>query len=177
MSKSLCWREEWSLGMEPLDTDHRVLVKRYADLVRRFCPEASARRAGRADALVLGLTDLGEAARAHFQRTDTLMETLGYEGVVLHQGENALMMADYTAQLREWREEGLQVFVEDAQAVVREWLLEHILVMDRDFAAYWLHLDQSGADPRSVEAHGTAARSPSTCRLSLARPAAMRGAD
>lgn len=140
MPKILTWREEWSLNIEALDRDHRALIDQLADICLRFCPEASAGRAGDASALVNALSDLGEAMRAHFAREETFMQALGYEGIAEHRSEHALLMAEYTSLLRELRAEGVAVFDEATQENVRYWLLVHILGADRDFANAYFRL-------------------------------------
>lgn len=140
MSKLLSWDDEWSLGIAPLDKDHRDLADRYSDIVLRFCPEAIAHRAECGEALLSALAELGEAARRHFWRAETFMASLGYEGVEAHRAENAQMMEEYTRLLHAWRKEKLQVFDESAQTVVREWLLAHILGTNRDFACHFFQV-------------------------------------
>ena len=140
MPKLLTWRDDWSLNIETLDQDHRALIDQLAEICLRFCPEASWGRSGHAQALIEALSDLGEAMRAHFQREERFMRAFGYEGIGEHQCEHAMLMAEYTAMLREWGSEGAHVFDESHQAVVRDWLLGDILGADRAFADAYFRL-------------------------------------
>lgn len=140
MPKLLTWRPEWSLHLDTLDRDHRALIEQLADVCLRFCPEASSGRAGNALALIDALTDLGEAMRAHFRREEEFMRSFAYDGIGRHRNEHAILMAEYTDMLREWRAEGLHVFDEAAQSTVRDWLLAHILGADREFANAYFRL-------------------------------------
>jgi hemerythrin len=140
MPKLLTWRDEWSLNIDDLDRDHRALIDQLADICLRFCPEASWGRAGNALALIDALSDLGEAMRAHFQREEEFMLAFGYEGIGQHRSEHAMLMAEFTAMLREWRADGLHVFDEMAQGGIRDWLLAHILGADREFANVYFRL-------------------------------------
>ncbi|MBK1707728.1 bacteriohemerythrin [Marichromatium gracile] len=146
MSKLPRWREDWSLNIDVIDQEHRALIERLADLCLRFCPEATPTRSGEAHALIEALAELGEQARAHFQHEERFMRAIGFDELPEHQREHALMMAEYTALLREWRAEGVEVFTPAIQETVREWLLAHILGADREFARAYFQLC-GGDDP------------------------------
>jgi hemerythrin-like metal-binding protein len=134
MTRLLTWHDEWSLDIDVVDAEHRGLIEQLADICNRFGPEASSRRSGDAFALIDALTDLGEAVREHFKREEELMQAVGYEDMAEHCTEHALLMAEYADQLRRWRAEGIHVFDEEAQENARDWILDHILGADRDFA-------------------------------------------
>jgi hemerythrin-like metal-binding protein len=163
MTRLLAWHDEWSLNIESLDAEHRGLIELLADICHRFGPEASPRRSGDASALIDALTDLGEAAREHFKREEEMMQAVGYEDIAEHRTEHALLMAEYTDQLRHWRAEGIDVFDEEAQNNARDWILDHILGADRDFAKAFHEIE--GHLPAPGHPHDVAERS----RLNAAR--------
>lgn len=140
MPKLLTWHDEWSLNIETLDQDHRELIAQLADICLRFCPESGYTVVADGEALIDALSRFGEAARAHFKREEAFMRAFDYELIGEHQSEHALLMAEFTALLREWRQEGLQVFDEAHQAIIRDWLLAHILGADRHFAETYFRL-------------------------------------
>jgi hemerythrin len=156
MTKLLTWRDEWSLGIEPLDRDHRALIERMGDLCVRYCPEltdprvrrypglrllgAFARPGEELPGLLSDLTDLGERMRAHFRREESFMRAIGYERRAEHEGEHAILMAEYSEMLRGWRERQLAVFDEPTQESVRRWILDHILGTDRGFAQVYFRI-------------------------------------
>lgn len=139
MPKLLTWHDEWSLNIETLDQDHRELIARLSDLCLRFCPE-SGYIPKAPDELLNALAQFGERVREHFKREEAFMRSFDYEFIGEHQSEHALLMAEFTALLREWREEGLQVFDETHQSIIRDWLLAHILGADRHFAEAYFRL-------------------------------------
>jgi hemerythrin len=156
MTKLLTWRDEWSLGIEPLDRDHRALIELLGDLCLRHCPEiadlrvarpfdprrhlAFAKPGGVSAGLLADLADLGERVRIHFRREEAFMRAIGYERLAAHEGEHAILMAEYAEMLRTWREGGLAVFDSHTQEGVRRWLLDHILGADRNFARVYFDL-------------------------------------
>jgi hemerythrin len=141
MTRLLAWHDEWSLDIDVLDMEHRALIEHLADICHRFGPAASPRRSGDAFALIDALSDLGEAVREHFKREEELMQAVDYEDIAEHRTEHALLMAEYTDLLRHWRAEGLHLLDETAQESVRDWILDHILGADRDFAKAFHALD------------------------------------
>lgn len=141
MTRLLTWHDEWSVNIDVVDAEHRGLIEHLADICHRFGPEASPRRSGDACALIDALTDLGEAVREHFNREEELMQAVDYEDIAEHCTEHALLMAEYTDQLRRWRAECIDVLDEDAQDNARDWILDHILGADRDFAKAFHALD------------------------------------
>lgn len=140
MPKLLTWHDEWSLNIETLDQDHRDLIARLGDICLRFCPESGYALVAKGEALIDALSQFGEAVRAHFKREEAFMRSFDYEFVGEHEGEHALLMAEFTALLTDWRREGLQVFDESHQAIIRDWLLAHILGADRHFAETYFRL-------------------------------------
>jgi hemerythrin-like metal-binding protein len=156
MTRLLTWHDEWSLDIDVVDAEHRGLIEQLADICNRFGPEASSRRSGDAFALIDALTDLGESVREHFKREEELMQAVGYEEIAEHLTEHALLMAEYTDQLRHWRAEGMDVFDEDAQENARDWILDHILGADRDFAKAFHEMEEHLPSP-SLR-HGVAER-------------------
>ena len=167
MTKLLTWREEWSLGIEPLDRDHRALIERMGDLCVRYCPEladprtirsqgammlsAFTRPGGQSTGLLVDLADLGERVRVHFRREEAFMRAIRYDRRGEHECEHAILMAEYTEMLRGWQERSLRVFDGTIQEGVRRWLLDHILGSDREFARVYFRI--CGQDLREV-GHG-----------------------
>lgn len=156
MTKLLTWRNEWSLGIDTLDRDHRALIERMGDLCVRYCPQLFDPRAQtfagsrilasfdlpgqQSTGLLADLQALGEQMRAHMRREEAFMRAIGYERLAEHQGEHAILMAEYREMLRGWQDSGLQVFSESTQEGVRRWLLDHILGADREFAEFYFRI-------------------------------------
>lgn len=167
MTKLLTWREEWSLGIEPLDRDHRALIERMGDLCVRYGPElagprtsrsqdavirsAFARLGGASAGLLSDLADLGERMRVHFKREVAFMRAIRYERSGHHEGEHAILMAEYAEMLRRWQEQDLRLFDEVTQEAVRRLLLDHILASDREFASFYFRIcGQNGYEARCL---------------------------
>lgn len=152
----VAWRDEWSLNIDVLDADHRGIVERFAEICARFGPESCGARSGDALALIGALTDLGEVVREHFEREEELMQAVGYAEIDGHRTEHALLMAEYTDMVRHWRAQRIHVLDEVKQTSVQDWILDHILGADLDFAKAFHALE----DPFVPTTHRLAREAP-----------------
>jgi hemerythrin-like metal-binding protein len=134
MTDPLAWREAWSLRIDSVDAEHRELVERFAQICRSFGAAGAPRGAHMASALLEALDGLGEAAREHFRREEDLMAAIGYEDIAEHRTEHALLMAEYADLVRRWSQKGRPVLDSLTQETIRDWILDHILGADREFA-------------------------------------------
>jgi hemerythrin len=148
MTRPLSWHDEWSLNVDVLDTEHRALIEKLSEICDRFGPEACAGRSGNTSALIAALTELGDAVREHFRREEELMQTVDYEGIAEHATEHALLMAEYADLVRHWGAENIQVLDDDARTSILDWILDHILGADRDFAKALLEYDDQFSSTR-----------------------------
>ncbi len=149
MPKPIVWRDEWSLNIDALDSDHRALVEGLGEICLRFCPQASHAAGAGANDLLDALGVLGEQMREHFRREEAFMREIGYEGLGEQKNEHAMLMAEYAAMLREWKKTGVSVLDDSIQESVRHWLLSHILGGDTRFAtSYFQLLGLDTARPR-----------------------------
>ncbi|HYN76181.1 MAG TPA: hemerythrin domain-containing protein [Lamprocystis sp. (in: g-proteobacteria)] len=164
MSRLLVWREEWSLGIDALDADHRALFGTLIDISLRFCPQAAgpatvrgitrapetAACAGSPAAdLVDSLTAFGAQFRAHIRREEAFMRAIHYPQLAAHAAKHAVLLTQFSEMLSDWRASGNELFDESAQEFVRHWLLTHVLESDRSFAnAYFdlCGLEEPGVD-------------------------------
>jgi hemerythrin len=178
MPKLLTWREDWSLGIDLLDADHRALIGRLADICLHFCPQAGgglrplpwlyppAPSSRQGADLIGALTRLGDEANAHFRREESFMRAIGYERLDEHEAEHARMTETYGEILDDLRAQGVRALNDQIRESVSEWLLDHIVGGDRAFASAYFRL--CGTDnpsdaptlavPRRIQARLPAAR-------------------
>ncbi|MGD9409553.1 MAG: hemerythrin domain-containing protein [Thiohalocapsa sp.] len=139
------WREQWCVGIEALDRDHRALTAILNHIALRFGDHAEidsdapqARAMGKAVpwALRYWLDVLRERAREHFAREDALMRTTHYPDTAEHAGEHALMLAEYTAMVRDIIARGdARLRISDLEAL-KQWFMGHVLDMDKRLGRY-----------------------------------------
>ncbi|WP_295879491.1 hemerythrin family protein [uncultured Thiohalocapsa sp.] len=140
------WREHWCVGIEALDRDHRALAAILNHMALRFGAHnihaadtglrTSARESAVPTALRYWLDALRERAREHFAREEALMRATHYPDTAEHASEHALMLAEYTALVRDICARGdEQLRLSDLEAL-KQWLLGHMLDMDKRLACY-----------------------------------------
>jgi hemerythrin len=127
MSEPLIWRDEWALGIELLDAEHRVMVRL---LNRLLTDDDSAPLTERLDALIAHL-------RRHFHTEEIFLRSIGFAGSVEHSRDHALQMAEFITLRRSVTRSGeRQLSVVDRQAI-RHWFFDHVIAGDRLFAIYY----------------------------------------
>ncbi|WP_295393541.1 hemerythrin domain-containing protein [uncultured Thiodictyon sp.] len=160
MTILLAWRNEWSLGIDALDDDHRALVESLTDICLRYCPQASVlaplggalRGAPARLSLVDALSDFGDKVRMHCRREEAFLRAIGYHESAEHEAQHAALMVQFDAMLSDYRARGVQVFDSPTREWVRDWLLVHIVDGDREFVRSYFALcglEGVGAAPRA----------------------------
>jgi hemerythrin len=154
------WREQWCVGIEPLDRDRRALAAILNHLALRFgerrdsTPPQSDRgdstwscvhaRPLETSSLRYWLNALHARAREHFGREESLMRAAHYPTLPEHAGEHALMLAEYTAMVREIVARGDErLRLADLEAL-KQWFMGHVLHMDMRLGRY---LKANGISP------------------------------
>ncbi len=128
--KFLVWKEEYSVGIEALDMDHKKLL----NLINQF-QTAVLYRTGREfeqeafDALV-------DYTRTHFSREEALMEEHGYPDFEAHQAQHRKMIAQVEACMAQYTNEGRQVPLERAVEFLQDWLINHINGTDQEYSGF-----------------------------------------
>lgn len=169
MAKILTWRDEWTLGIDTLDDDHREIVTVLQKMACRFgnrseCPEgwSENREAGNDcdEDLYAALDRFGGFVRRHFQREEEFIRTIDYPGLPDHRSEHALLMAEFTETVRELRERGVvQLGLQDLVAL-KQWVAAHILGADRRFADYYFAICDAPRERRKASHRPRRANNP-----------------
>lgn len=120
------WSEDHALGLEELDAQHRLLFELINDLWHHLV-----RRSARADVLAT-LTALERYALSHFSAEETFMRVTCYPHLAAHMAEHAAFV-ERIARERTAVTEG-QALSFDMLTFLKDWLSEHILQADKDFA-------------------------------------------
>jgi hemerythrin len=147
--KILNWRDEWTLGIDTLDEDHREIVDLLLEMAQCYAkatepPEISAESGGAAsdntEDLYAALERFGTVARRHFQREEEFIRTIDYPGLPDHQSEHALLMAEFTDMVRDLRERGVTKLSSQDLDALKQWVIAHILGADRKFADHYFEI-------------------------------------
>ena len=125
----LRWDPCLETGIQEIDWEHRRLL----NIVNRLL-EAMAR--GRGEAAVRPVfRDLARHAEDHFAHEEKFMRDMGYPGAEEHAGEHR-RMAESLARFGAALDSGDPPGASDLNALLSNWLMEHILKKDKEFAAF-----------------------------------------
>jgi len=124
------WRDEYSVGIEVIDNDHRKLL----NLINQF-QTAVFYRTGK-DFEEEAFNALVDYTRTHFRREENLMEKYGYPDFEAHRAEHRKMIAQVEACMAQYQTEGRQVPLKRAVVFLRDWLINHINGTDQAYSGF-----------------------------------------
>jgi hemerythrin len=131
MEKFVNFSEELRGGVEELDSQHEVL----ADLVNDLHRSIKLRDGGQAVREIL--YKLEDYSRIHFAVEESLMRILAYPGYQEHKSQHEVLVAQMS-HLREKVSSGKQSISFELMHFLKSWLINHILVSDKDCSSFFL---------------------------------------
>jgi hemerythrin-like metal-binding protein len=120
------WSDEFCLGMQEIDAQHSVLI----DLINQVWV-AAVKRPDRAEALRI-LDELEKYTITHFTAEEIFMHEMNYRNFRAHKEEHAQFVARIVEE-RARINAGAAVTL-DIVHFLKDWLLNHILVSDKEYA-------------------------------------------
>lgn len=126
------WNDKYSLGVPPMDRQHRRLV----DLINRLfvCMNQGADMSE-----MKGVMDeLIDYTQRHFADEERLMAKYGYPTLTAHRLKHEKLVAEVAEMYREFDSRGKTIVSLKLMRFLKQWLLEHILVEDRKYAGHIL---------------------------------------
>jgi hemerythrin-like metal-binding protein len=135
---------EWELGVAFMDDDHRALAALLDALARRYgawedlaggrpIPDDTPAPGSN---LLADLAALADHTRAHFEREEEAMQREGFPDLPDHKSEHDLLLAELTVLMREIESTANQCIDADTLDSLKDWLLGHVLEMDRELAGF-----------------------------------------
>lgn len=123
------WRDEYSVGIEAIDNDH----KRLLNLINQL-QTAAHYQTGR-EFEHEAFETLVDYTKQHFSREETLMETHGYPGFAAHKAEHVAMIKKVDAMLDAYKAHP-QAAIEEAVQFLKTWLIKHINGTDKGYSQF-----------------------------------------
>lgn len=143
MSEFLEWRNEWTLDIEEMDEDHRILAEMLNRIAECYGSVHSGRACERGEAppsrasMLALLGEFGQHVRAHFLREEAFMRDVHYPYLTSHKGEHDLLMAEYAELMRKIQARGTEYLDLHMLKALKDWLIGHVLESDRQLAAFY----------------------------------------
>ncbi len=133
MSKFMEWSAALSVGVDELDSQHKVLVGLVNELHEAL---TQGREREVLDAV---LTRLVEYTRIHFAVEESLMRLLGYPGLDAHMEEHRALIARLNA-LRRKADAGDATVSIELMDFLKLWLTSHIMESDQRYARHFVEV-------------------------------------
>jgi hemerythrin-like metal-binding protein len=119
------WKPEYSVGDDHLDDQHRGLI----DLINMLEDES---RMGEV------LEQLEIYVDEHFREEEAMLEKAGYPDLAAHKLQHKIFEEWFSVSRRAFREPDVSSMLsESIRAYLKSWLVNHIMVSDKDYAS-WL---------------------------------------
>lgn len=136
------WRSEYSIGIDEIDGQHKGLINCIAALESSIeDPDEKQRWA----AIHYAIVQLSDYTRIHFTVEESLMRVLAYPELDAHIAQHGI----FVAYLKDMERKSITHDVREEEIVsfLRKWLLNHILVDDKNYAAYFAQTRQVKGNP------------------------------
>lgn len=145
MEEFISWRDDWRLGIQLLDEQHRLLADCINRLVQQCsCAEDVAEKDREEVRRRLGelLDELYGKAKHHFKNEEALMQERGYPGYASHLREHVMLLAELKSTFITKFEQGCCHMDPAVFKALKSWFIVHVIRSDREFADFIRNHDQ-----------------------------------
>jgi hemerythrin len=123
------WTGGMSVGVDVLDADHRRLLDIFNALLHSSVASANVQE-------LAGLLDeLEDYTHVHFGREEGMMAAAGYPDLDAHQKAHAYFIGQVAVLRSELREDLAAMLYIDLILLLKEWFIEHIQTVDKQYQA------------------------------------------
>mgnify|MGYP001815610560 CR=1 FL=1 len=124
--KYLVWKDDYSVGIEAMDNDHKKLLNLINQLQTAtdyYTGQEFEKKA---------LDELVDYTKTHFSREETLMQENNYAELEDHKEQHRLMITKVDELLKAY-ENNPEVAIKDALDYLKNWLIRHINGTDKEY--------------------------------------------
>lgn len=122
------WKDEYSVGVESLDDDHRKLlnlINNFQTAVHYKTGEVFEKEA---------FNEVISYTKYHFEREEKMMQEAGYADLEAHKDVHRAMVAKIDEFLLDYEKRGHEA-LEDVSLFLKDWLVKHINGTDQDYSS------------------------------------------
>ena len=128
-SQFVTWKDEYSVGIETIDNDHKMLLK----LINQL--QTSSLYYTGDDFDKEALTELLDYTKFHFSREEKMMEDNGYPDFDAHRQQHRNMTDEVINKVKDYEEDSEKT-VDDLLDYLKKWLINHINGTDKKYSAF-----------------------------------------
>ena len=139
MPEFIKWRDEWLLGVDTLDAEHRDLADCLNRLVRECLHGNNSDTKGsnkRTSVLKSLLDELYLKTKDHFSHEEAIMREEKYPGYNSHAREHAMLLGELKSTFAAKVKDGCSNIDPDILSELKYWFIAHVSRSDREFADY-----------------------------------------
>ncbi len=122
------WRDEYSVGIDSLDNDHKkllTLINHLQTAVHYQTGEEFEHEA---------LDEMVAYTKYHFEREEKMLQEAGYADLEAHKESHRQMIAKVEGFVQEYDKRGHEV-LDDAALYLKNWLINHINSTDQEYSS------------------------------------------
>jgi hemerythrin len=120
------WKDEYSVQIEEIDNQHKVLVGILNDMYEAFM------RKEHIEKMNIFIEKLVEYAAFHFKVEERYFKQFSYSEMDKHMSEHSAF-TDKIAQYKSTIEQGETIMTMSIMSFLRDWLTNHIMVSDKKY--------------------------------------------
>ena len=122
---SIAWTDDFLIGIEELDYEHRMLIKDINRLYKEFLEDDGKNK-------IKGtLGNILARMQAHFALEEHFMLENEYSHYAEHKAEHEELLDEYTDFLVHFESEGDTIDYRQAEEVLSRWIINHIVNSDK----------------------------------------------
>ncbi|MDR3123764.1 MAG: bacteriohemerythrin [Treponema sp.] len=134
------WEDRYSVGIPMIDEQHKELIRLTNELYKGCLAGEETARAYFMTA-VKGTVDY---VKYHFGMEEKLLQNVKYPELAEHKREHEAFVKNILEEVQSFKE-GKKFVPNIFVRYLKDWILSHIAVADRRYAAYILNLKKQGA--------------------------------
>ena len=123
--KSIVWSDEFLIGIEELDYEHRCLIEDINKLHRELRENASA------EGIKATLGSIYSRMQAHFALEERVMASHKYAHFQDHKAEHERLLDEYAERMTKFQRAPDPGDQKAMETVLRGWIVDHILTTDK----------------------------------------------
>lgn len=128
-SRYLVWKDDYSVGIEAMDNDHKKLlhlINQLQTAVNYYTGREFEQKA---------LDELVDYTKTHFKNEEELMAQHGFDDLEAHKLQHKQFIDKVNALVKEY-EENADVTIVDALNFLKNWLVKHINGTDKEYGKF-----------------------------------------
>lgn len=130
MADAIPWKKEYSVNIQAIDEQHKLLIQMINDLHRTIVKKSNP------GTVCEVLERLMYYTRTHFEEEESLMRNADFPGYEAHKARHAQFIGEVEVlQRRAKISQGSEQLVGmEMLFKLKDWLVDHIVVMDMDYS-------------------------------------------